>query len=577
MFQAKARKERFDVVKSLMACKLKPRASICAFVLEMKGYFGRLESLNMVFDVELSINIILSGLPASYNQFVLLYQMNRKETLIINLRSLLQTAEQVIKKTDVLFTSAAHVLTVGHNAKKRKTSHSNWKGKAVKGKSDRGSKRKAESEIAPTSDPKEVVCLYCNIKGHWKRSCLKYLKDLKDGIGKKGSHSGMFMIELHNTITLDSWVLDTGCGTHICTVLQGLKESRWLKYGELNLVLGNRKITLVTRIGKYELMLKPGVRIYLNNCCYSFEMTRKIISFHALFKDGYKFLFDNENGDILVYSNGCFMFKASLCKGINETVECIRHNGNVILNVGLSNELYKSKLWHSHLGHVNKKRIAQLQKDGVLESFNFKFDDLNPPRTPQLNGVPVRRNRTLLDMVRSMMSRATLPISFWGYALEIAAHILNLVPTKKVLKTHFEMWKEKCPSLGHIKIWGSRRGVFLEREMISKEDSGSKIDLEEIQESSDEEPIVNTNTQPKMVTPVKPHDISLPIRRTSGRVSKPPQFYYGFHIEDDKISDSTLSELDKLANYKEAMANPEAAKWKEAMKSEIQSMYDNQV
>ncbi|GKD79526.1 retrotransposon protein, putative, ty1-copia subclass [Tanacetum coccineum] len=112
----------------------------------------------------------------------------------------------------------------------------------------RGSKRKAESEIAPTSDPKEAVCFYYNTKGHWKRSCLKYLKDLKDGKFEKGSHSGMFMIELYNTTTSDSWVLDTGCGTHICTVLQGLKESRRLEHGELNLVMGNRKITHVTRI-----------------------------------------------------------------------------------------------------------------------------------------------------------------------------------------------------------------------------------------------------------------------------------------------------------------------------------------
>ncbi|GJZ25185.1 retrotransposon protein, putative, ty1-copia subclass [Tanacetum coccineum] len=64
----------------------------------------------------------------------------------------------------------------------------------------------------------------------------------------------------------------------------------------------------------------------------------------------------------------------------------------------------------------------------------------------------------------------------------------------------------------------ARRGVFLEREMISKEDRRDvKIDLEEIQESADEEPIVNTDTQQEMVTPVKPDDISLPIHRKSGR------------------------------------------------------------
>ncbi|GJV20559.1 hypothetical protein Tco_1369579 [Tanacetum coccineum] len=115
--KAKTSKERLDVVKSLMACKPKSKASIYAFVLEMKGYFDRLESLNMVFDVELSINIVLSGLPADYNQFVLSYQMNGKENSIMELHSLLQTVEQGIKKIDVTSTSAAPVLTVGHNAK----------------------------------------------------------------------------------------------------------------------------------------------------------------------------------------------------------------------------------------------------------------------------------------------------------------------------------------------------------------------------------------------------------------------------------------------------------------------------
>ena len=44
-----------------------------------------------------------------------------------------------------------------------------------------------------------------------------------------------------------------------------------------------------------------------------------------------------------------------------------------------------------------------------------------PPGTPQRNGVSERRNRTLLDMVHSMMSLTDLPLSFWGYALETAA------------------------------------------------------------------------------------------------------------------------------------------------------------
>nr|GEY06156.1 retrovirus-related Pol polyprotein from transposon TNT 1-94 [Tanacetum cinerariifolium] len=61
---------------------------------------------------------------------------------------------------------------------------------------------------------------------------------------------------------------------------------------------------------------------------------------------------------------------------------------------------------------------------------------LTPPYTPQHNGVSERRNLTLLDMVRSMMNLTTLPLSFWDYALETATRIFNMVPTKKVRKTH---------------------------------------------------------------------------------------------------------------------------------------------
>ena len=53
---------------------------------------------------------------------------------------------------------------------------------------------------------------------------------------------------------------------------------------------------------------------------------------------------------------------------------------------------------------------------------------LTPPGTPQRYDVSERRNRTSLDMVRSLMSLIGLPLSFWGYALETAAFTLNRTP-----------------------------------------------------------------------------------------------------------------------------------------------------
>jgi len=64
---------------------------------------------------------------------------------------------------------------------------------------------------------------------------------------------------------------------------------------------------------------------------------------------------------------------------------------------------------------------------------------LTIPGTPQHNGVAERRNRTLLDIVRSMIAHANLLITFWGDALLTAAHILNRMPSKSISATPYEL------------------------------------------------------------------------------------------------------------------------------------------
>ena len=113
--------------------------------------------------------------------------------------------------------------------------------------------------------------------------------------------------------------------------------------------------------------------------------------------------------------------------------------------------------------HRNKKKKF-LRSDRGGEYLSYKFDlhlkqygivsQLTPPGKPQCNGVSERHNRTLLHMVRSMMSLTNLPLSFCGYALETAAFTLNRAPSKSVKMTPYELWFGKKPKLSYLKVWG---------------------------------------------------------------------------------------------------------------------------
>jgi len=76
------------------------------------------------------------------------------------------------------------------------------------------------------------------------------------------------------------------------------------------------------------------------------------------------------------------------------------------------------------------------------------------PGTSQQNGAAERRNRTLMEMVRSMINYSNVPLSLWMYALKSVAYLLNRFPSKAVPKTPYELWTGRKPSLRHLHIWG---------------------------------------------------------------------------------------------------------------------------
>jgi transposase InsO family protein len=82
---------------------------------------------------------------------------------------------------------------------------------------------------------------------------------------------------------------------------------------------------------------------------------------------------------------------------------------------------------------------------------------LTAPYTPQQNGVVERRNRTLLEMIRSIMKARQVPnyMGGGGEAMRHSTDVINKTPTRTLNdKTPYEMLKQKKPNLKFLKVFG---------------------------------------------------------------------------------------------------------------------------
>ena len=112
---------------------------------------------------------------------------------------------------------------------------------------------------------------------------------------------------------------------------------------------------------------------------------------------------------------------------------------------------------------LNKNiKILKSDRGGEYESNKFselcaKFDIIHQTTTlytPQQNGIAERKNRTLKEMVNSMLVSFEAPQNLWGESLLTAKYILNRAPHKKLDFIPFKLWNRRAPSYHYFKMWG---------------------------------------------------------------------------------------------------------------------------
>ncbi|GJV53569.1 zinc finger, CCHC-type containing protein [Tanacetum coccineum] len=182
-----------------------------------------------------------------------------------------------------------------------------------------------------------------------------------------------------------------------------------------------------------------------------------------------------------------------------------------------------------------------------------------------------------------------------GYALKSATRILNMVPTKKVDRTPYEIWHGKAPKLSYLRVWGCEAHV--------KRDTPDKLDSKSIkcifkgypkemmgyyfynplentifvaqnaeffensltlQEASESHRMLKASRSDAGLELIQEDDTQ-PFENTSKRHDE---------IEPNEVHE--LGDLNEPPNYKATLSAPEFDKWLDAMNTKMQSMKDNQ-
>nr|GEU68209.1 retrovirus-related Pol polyprotein from transposon TNT 1-94 [Tanacetum cinerariifolium] len=114
-------------------------------------------------------------------------------------------------------------------------------------------------------------------------------------------------------------------------------------------------------------------------------------------------------------------------------------------------------LWHRRLSHLNFDTINLLSNNDTVA------------RTPKQNGVVERRNRTLVEAARTMLSATKFPLFFWAEAIATTCFTQNrslVIPQHE--KTPYHIINDRKPSVKFFHIFGSLCYIVRDGENLDK-------------------------------------------------------------------------------------------------------------
>ncbi|GAU25658.1 hypothetical protein TSUD_265850 [Trifolium subterraneum] len=236
--------------------------------------------------------------------------------------------------------------------------------------------------------------------------------------------------------------------------------------------------------------------------------------------------------------------------------------------------------------------IKKLRTDGGGEYTSNEFakfceqqdiiHEITAPYTPQHNGIDERKNRSIMNMARSMLKGKGMPNRLWAEAAATSVYIINRCPTKKLLdKTPYKAWTGAKPSVGHFKVFGSLCFRHVPEQLRRKLDDRSQAMVFLGYHSTGAYKLVRTVLEETVEMPIEVNYMpNQPTRRStrarveSVRLNDYERFPdHAIRQDGELLEEAMLAESEPI-NLDQAMKD---SNWLEAMKEEMNAIEMNKI